>query len=209
MRSRHGPPPIASSTMYRPWVGTAMARSMANISSAGAEPVRRNQEVFDDASGDEMLLDDPLEDRWVAGSVPRALGVDDCYRSSLADPEAIRFRAKDAALLGQPELLEPPLEKFPRREAAILLAALRRRLIAAEENVAPRDGYADRIGGTPLRIGDHHARFRLSRQLLPDPISVRARSAAPYIRRARMPRRPPGSQDSLRRPNPSRSARSD
>src|SRR5262252_704252 len=102
-----------------------------------------------------MLLDDPLEDRRIAARVPRALRVDDGDRSALADAEAIRFRAQDAALLRQPELLEAPFEELPRREAAFLLAALRIRLVAAEKDVPPRARDADRLRDRALRVSRH------------------------------------------------------
>ena len=78
-------------------------------------------------------------------AVPGALGIDDGDRTAFADAKAVRLGAQDAALLGQPELLEAPLQKVPRREAAILVAAFRLRLIAAEKDVPPRDRHADAL----------------------------------------------------------------
>ena len=76
------------------------------------------------------------------GSHPRTrrLPVDDGDRPALADPQAIRLRSEDAALLRQFELLQPPLQEVPRGEAAILVTAFWIRLIAAEKDMAPRDG---------------------------------------------------------------------
>src|SRR4051794_20716588 len=104
-----------------------------------------DERISHDAPGDEMLLDDPLEDGRIALRVPRAFGVDDRDRSAFADAQAVGLGAEDAALLRQTELLQPPLEKLPRGEAAVFLAALRVRLIAAEEDVPPRDRHADRL----------------------------------------------------------------
>ena len=68
-------------------------------------------------------------------AVPRALGIDDRNRAAFADAEAIGLGAQDAALLGQAELLQAALQELPRREAAILVAAFRLGLIAAEKDV--------------------------------------------------------------------------
>src|SRR5438309_5278452 len=136
-----------------------------------------------------MLLDNPLEDRRIAARVPRALGIDDRNRSAFADAQAVRFRAEDAALLGEPELPKAPLQELPRGEAALLVAALRRRLIAAEKDVAARDGHADGLRGRALRIGRH---LRLRHRTLPRSTRGRARPAAPCSRRSPMRRRPRG-----------------
>src|SRR5262245_64732521 len=104
-----------------------------------------------------MLLNDPLEHRRIAGAVPRALWIDDGDRSAFADAQAVRFRSQDAALLRQPELLQACFQKLPRGEAAILVAALRLRLVAAEENMAARDGHADAVRDGTLRLDRHTA----------------------------------------------------
>jgi len=113
--------------------------------SLGAERVSHNQKLFDDATVDEMLLNDPLEDRRIACGVPRTFGIDDGDRAAFADAKTVRFRPEDAALLGETKLFQPALQKFPRGEATILLAAFRRRLIAAEKNVPPCDRHADAL----------------------------------------------------------------
>ena len=77
-----------------------------------------------------------LEHRRVALRIPRALRVDDGDRSALADAQAVRFRAEDAALLREAQLLQPPLQELPGGQAALLVAALRSRLVAAEKDVA-------------------------------------------------------------------------
>src|SRR5262249_23056718 len=107
------------------------------------------QRVFDEdviqyrTAADQVLLDDPLEHRRIAAAIPRALGIDERNRSAFADAQAVGLRAQDPALSRQTEFLQPPLQKLPRLESARLLAALRRRLIAAQEDVPPRDRNAD------------------------------------------------------------------
>src|SRR5690349_9530469 len=101
-----------------------------------------------------MFLDNPLEHRRIAAAVPRALGVDDGDGAAFADAEAVHFRPEDAALFGEPELLQPALEELPRGQPAISLAAFRRRLIAAEENVPARRGHADRFRRASLGVSD-------------------------------------------------------
>src|SRR5206468_12353879 len=92
------------------------------------ERMTRDERVDDDPPADQMVLDDPLEHRRIALRVPHAFWVDDDDRSAFADAQTVGFRAKNAALLRQPELLQPALEKLPRRKAALFLAALRIRL---------------------------------------------------------------------------------
>ena len=53
---------------------------------------------------------------------------------------------RHVAALGEPERLQPRLQEVPGREAARLVAALRRRLIAAEKNVALGDADANGVG---------------------------------------------------------------
>src|SRR5262249_4311103 len=147
-----------------------------------------------DAAADEMLLDDPLEDRRIAPAIPRPFGIDEGNRAALADSEAVRFRAQDAALFRQAELLQPPLEEVPGSQTAIFVAALRLRLVATQKNVPPRDRHADDFGLQPLEI-----RHRPHR----DSTRVRARSGAPCSRRAQTQRRRPDWRDTLPRRLPS------
>src|SRR5262245_19415220 len=109
-----------------------------------------------------MLLNDPLENRRIAGGIPNALRIHDGDGSAFADAEAVRLCAQDAALLRQPELFQPALQEIPRREAPTLVAALRVRLIAAEKNVTPRDRDADgrRNGALRLRCRTHSGPIR-------------------------------------------------
>src|SRR4051794_35357613 len=127
-----------------------------------------------------MLLDDPFKDWWIARAVPRAFGIDDRDRSPFADTEAVGLGAEDAALFRQAKLLQPALEEVPGRQTAILVAALRIRLNAAEKDVTPRDRDADAIRDAALR-------FRCRTHS--DPTRCRVRSAEPCSRRAPTRRR--------------------
>ena len=105
-----------------------------------------NQTVLNDVPADEMFLDDALDRGRIAVSVPGAFRIDDRDGPAFADAQAVRFRAQDAALLRQSQLLQSPFEKIPRVDAAIFLAAFRIGLIAAEKNVPTGDRHADRVG---------------------------------------------------------------
>src|SRR3977135_898963 len=117
----------------------------------------RDERIVDDAAGDQMFLDDPLEHRRIAVRVPRAFGIDDGDRAAFADAKTVRFRPQNAALLGKTELLEPALEKVPRGQDAIFLAAFRVRLIAAEKDVATCGVDADALRAGALRIIRHQS----------------------------------------------------
>src|ERR1051326_1333293 len=129
----------------------------------------RDDVFVHDTSADEMFLDDPFENGRIASGVPRALGIDDRDRSAFADAQAVRLRPQDAALLRQSELFEPPFQKIPCRKSALLLAAFRVRLIAAEKDVAPRNRHADRVRDGALRFGVHQ-RAALYTELLRIPL---------------------------------------
>ena len=102
-----------------------------------------DEQILDNAPTDEMLLDDAFERGWIARAVPGALGVHECDRPPFADAQAIRFRAKNPPLLRQPELPQALFQKIPGRETALVVTALRLRLIAAKKDVASRDEHAD------------------------------------------------------------------
>src|SRR5437764_3375831 len=195
-----------------------------------AERVNGNQRLVNDPSANQMFLDDALEHRGVALSVPCALWIHDRNRTAFANPKAVGLRAQDAALLRQSELPQAALQKVPRRKPALLVAALRVRLIAAEKNVAARDGYPDRFRhaqfihetlhyrGHPGRGGSSPSGFihdvlsvlrvaRVTHRIPQDSIAARARSAAPCSRRAPTRRRRRDWQDSLHRRDPCDSAR--
>ena len=94
--------------------------------------------VVHDLSANQMLLNDAFKHRRIAGSIPRAFRIDDRDRTALADPQAIGFRAQDSAVFRQSQFLQPVFEISPCFEAARLVAALRRRLIGAQENMTTR-----------------------------------------------------------------------
>ena len=122
----------------------------------------RGDQVFTyDAAGDQMFLNDSLQHRRIALSVPGTFRVDDCNRTTFANAEAVGFRAKDAALFGELQFFETPLQECPCREATFLLAALGFGLIAAEKNMAPRDGYTD--AGRDFSLGIGHLVVRPSK----------------------------------------------
>src|SRR5258708_32453586 len=112
----------------------------------------RNERRVHNAAADQVFLDDPLEDRRIALRVPRALGIDDGDGAAFADAKTVRFRPQRAALLGEPEFLEPALEKLPCRQAAIFLAAFPVRLIAAEKDVTPFRADANALRAHALRV---------------------------------------------------------
>src|SRR4029077_6793665 len=107
---------------------------------------RRSQGMFgdqvlcDNPTRDQVFVNDAIKHRRVAGAVPSALRVDDRHGAALADPQAVGLGPEDAALLGEPERLQSRLQMVPGLEPASLLATLRRRLVAAEKDVAFRDG---------------------------------------------------------------------
>src|SRR5688500_6869410 len=105
----------------------------------------RDQQILDDPSADQVLLNNPLERGRIALAVPRALGIDNRNRAALADPQAVRFRPQDAALVGEPQLTKAAFQEIPRRHAALHVAALRLGLLGAEKDVALRDGNADGV----------------------------------------------------------------
>jgi hypothetical protein len=98
----------------------------------------------DDPAADQVLLNDALEHRRITFAVPGAFRIDDRNRTAFANAQAVGLGAQDPAPVRQAELLQPPFQKVPRGQPAFLLAALRRRLIAAEKDVPPGNRDADR-----------------------------------------------------------------
>jgi hypothetical protein len=115
--------------------------------------MRLDQMLGHHAAGDQMLLNNPFEHRRIALAVPHAFRVHDRNRTTLADAEAVGFGAKDAALFGELQLFETPLQKIPCGKATLLVAAFGFRLIAAQKDVAPRDRYTDAGRDFSLGIG--------------------------------------------------------
>ena len=100
-----------------------------------------------------MLGDDPLEHRRIALPVPRTFRIDNRDRTTLADAQAIGLGAQNAALFGELQFLQAALEELPGHKAALFVAALGRRLIAAQEDVSPRSRNTDAGGDLFLTLG--------------------------------------------------------
>jgi hypothetical protein len=115
--------------------------------------VRGDPVVTDDAAGDQMFLDDPLQNGRIALGIPDTLRIHDRNWTTFADAEAVGFGAKDAALLGEFQFFETPLQKVPCGKATVLVAAFGFRLIAAEKDVAPGDRHTDADRDCSLGIG--------------------------------------------------------
>ena len=94
-----------------------------------------DQHVSHDSTREQMLLDNSLEHRRVAVTVPSALGVHDGDRATFAHAQAIGLRAQDTAASRKAKLLEATLEIAPGLQPTVLLAALGVCLIAAEEDM--------------------------------------------------------------------------
>ena len=177
------------------------AHALERASARGGrtrQDVRRDQKLFHRLAPDQMLVDDAIQDRRIALAVPGAVRIDHGDRPSFADPQAIGFRAKDPALLGQSQLLQAALQVIPRRQPAIFLAAFRVGLVAADEDVPPGHADADAVGYLFLRNRHRPSLMqpvgpsrRVTPRIAADPISSPVRWAAPCIRRAlKQPRRP-------------------
>ena len=117
--------------------------------------MRGNQIFVDDPPGNQVFLNDALQYRRIALAVPRTFRVNDCNRPTFADAETVGFRAKDAALLGELQLFETPLQEIPCGKAALFVTALGVGLIAAEKDMATRDRHAD--AGGHFSLGIAHA----------------------------------------------------
>ena len=120
---------------------------------SGIQPVRGDQALSDDAAGNQMFLNDALQHRRIALAVPSPFRVYDCNWTTFADAETVGFRPKNAALFGELQLFEAPLQERPCDEATLLVAAFRFGLIAAEKNMAARDRHTDTGGDFSLGIG--------------------------------------------------------
>ena len=84
---------------------------------------------------DQVLLDDPLEDRRITSTIPGAVRVHDRDWPAFANSQAVSLGPKDASLVGESQLLETALEETPRCQASLFLTALRGCLIATQKDV--------------------------------------------------------------------------
>src|SRR5437016_2710404 len=105
-----------------PFRGTRAARGWSEIRRRAAVVSARKEGAFGDRvlgdrpPADQVLLDDPVEDGRLAAPVPDPLRIDDGDRPARADPQAVRLRPLDPALLREPELLQAALQVLPRLE---------------------------------------------------------------------------------------------
>ena len=118
------------------------------------------QQISDEASTNQMILNDPLELRRIASVVPRAFRVHDGNGPTLANAQAVGFRAKNAARLRQPELAQTPFQEGPGRQPSFFFAALGCGLVAAQEDVPAGNRDAFRIRDV-AKVGAHirHVRW--------------------------------------------------
>ena len=100
-----------------------------------------------------MLVDDPREHWRIAGAIPRSFRINDGNGTSFADAKTVGLGAEDTALVGEAQLLQPALQEPPGLLAPFPVAALGLRLIAAQEDVPPRNRHADLLGDFPQRVG--------------------------------------------------------
>jgi hypothetical protein len=98
--------------------------------------------VFDGPPAYQMLVDDPREHRRIAAAIPRPFRIHDGDGASFANAKAIGFRAQDPAGFRQSELLETLLQKLPRFNRSVSIAALGVGLIGAEKDMAARARHA-------------------------------------------------------------------
>src|SRR5262245_8187886 len=99
-----------------------------------------------------MLLDDSFECGRIAFAVPGTLRIDDRNRPAFADAQTVGLCSQDAALIRETKLAEAAFQKVPGGGPALQVAALRLRLLGAQEDVAPRDRHADRFRDFEERI---------------------------------------------------------
>ena len=109
-----------------------------------------DQRVEHRVPSDQMLLDDSLENRWVALSIPGTFRIHHGDRSTLAYSETVRFGPENTATIREPELLEPSLQVCPGHQSSVLVTALGLSLVAAEKDVTLRHIDAEPHSDTPL-----------------------------------------------------------
>jgi len=107
--------------------------------------MKREEMLLDNASADQVLLDDPLQDLRTARMIPRSFGIHDCDGSLRADPQAVGFRSEHTALPAQAQFIQTALEILPGSKAIFARTAFGLRLIAAKEDMPLRLWNADRL----------------------------------------------------------------
>jgi hypothetical protein len=91
---------------------------------------------FNYFSGDEMLLNDPLEYFFAAGVIPDGIGVNDSDGPLGADSEAVGLSSPDIDESFEAELIGPLFQIGPSFEPFFIGTAFGNALIAAEKDVA-------------------------------------------------------------------------
>jgi len=102
--------------------------------------------LADGFSVDQVALDDPLDDVRRTGVVPDPFGINHRDGAAPADTKAVGLRSVDAAFTRQAEFLKAFFQVLPGLEALLFRAAVRLRLVAAEEHMAPDAGNARGLG---------------------------------------------------------------
>src|SRR5687768_13387463 len=87
--------------------------------------MRGDQQIFDDATANQVFLDDALERGRVTLAVPSPLWIDEGNRSTLTDAQAVGFASEDPPLIRQAQLGQTLFEVFPGDDAPFHIAALR------------------------------------------------------------------------------------
>ena len=91
--------------------------------------IRCEYKLLNRTPADQMLLNDPLQNLGSRGVIPNAFRIDDGNGSTLADAEAVRFRAiGDVLALGEAQLAQAALQIIPCRHVNLVRSALRIRL---------------------------------------------------------------------------------
>lgn len=91
-------------------------------------------EFLNDASRNEVFLDNPLQHVGRARVIPDALGINHCDRATCTHAKAVRFGPVNG--IGQAQFLKAAFEVVPGAQAKIELATLRVGLIRAKQDMA-------------------------------------------------------------------------
>jgi hypothetical protein len=106
----------------------------------------RDEEILHHTAIAQVLVDDAIERRGIAGSVPCAFGIDDRDRPVFTDLKAMNFRPEYSPVPSETELFQTTFEVLPSYERSLAVAALRLRLIAAEKDVTANTGHTCLFG---------------------------------------------------------------
>src|SRR5947207_1342854 len=101
-RSRRNPKRISWRTVSMTGLD---GRTRSKVGELLAERMCRDQQVLDEAAADQVLVNDALERRRIAPSIPCPFGVDKGDGPAFADAEAIGLCPQNSALFGESQLL--------------------------------------------------------------------------------------------------------